>query len=634
MENRFGLKDLLLVVLLAGVILIVLLAMFQYDRQWQTMKSIERTVSRQSSDTAEQTRTLSEIRDLLARGGSITPTTGPSALVPTGISSTQPVFSSGGALDPFIHQHEAMKSADYARGDWYVLNMGTRVSKLTPLLSSDVYASIIQNRIIETLAYRDPDTLAWIPLLATDWKASDDGLSIHFTLRQGVTFSDGSPCTADDYVFAFQWIMNPDVDAPRQRGGYERLKSIDKVNDYEIVFQFKEPFFQSFELAASSSPLSKQFYSKFTPKQFNETVGALIGTGPYRLKDAESWRPGSQLELFRNERYWGEPGPFNRIFYHEVEEDSASLTMFRNGELDAFGALPEQYQALIGDADLMKRVQNFKYYSRDGGYSYIAWNQSRVGKPTRFADKRVRQAMTMLIDRERMARDLYRGFAKPAPGPFGVISPQNAPDIKPWPYDPKRALQLLADAGYRDRNEDGLLVDGKGEPFRFKLIYSSKNPLGEQMVLQVKDSLARVGIILEQDPTDWPIMLKKINTRDFDAMTLGWSGGIETDIHQMFHSSQIADNADNFMSYSNPELDKLIDQARRTVDEAKRMPVWHNAHHILHEDQPYTFMLYRQSLLFIDNRIKNVHLTRSGLNYLSDDVMPIPWYVPKALQKH
>ena len=140
--------------------------------------------------------------------------------------------------------------------------------------------------------------------------------------------------------------------------------------------------------------------------------------------------------------------------------------------------------------------------------------------------------------------------------------------------------------------------------------------------------------MLEQEPSDWPIMIGKINKRDFDAITLGWTGGVETDIYQMFHSSQIADGGDNYMSYASLELDRAIEEARKTVDEPARIAIWRRAHAIVQEDQPYTFMLTNQALQFIDKRIQNVTPSRSGLNYFGQDPLPIPWYVPAGKQLH
>jgi peptide/nickel transport system substrate-binding protein len=109
---------------------------------------------------------------------------------------------------------------------------------------------------------------------------------------------------------------------------------------------------------------------------------------------------------------------------------------------------------------------------------------------------------------------------------------------------------------------------------------------------------------------------------------------VEGDITQMFHSSQIADKGDNFMSYRSAELDKTIDAAKTTVDRDKRMPLWRKCHQILHEDQPYTFLLNQKALSFYDKRIKNIKPSKLGLNYVQLYVMPFPWYVPTAEQKY
>lgn len=126
-------------------------------------------------------------------------------------------------------------------------------------------------------------------------------------------------------------------------------------------------------------------------------------------------------------------------------------------------------------------------------------------------------------------------------------------------------------------------------------------------------------------------MLEAMDKKDFDAITLGWTSGIETDIYQMFHSTQTQSGGDNFINYKNPQLDKLIDQARATVDESKRMPLWQQAERIMYEDQPYTFLMRRQTLAFIDKRIHNLQMTKLGLNR---GLIPVENYVPAAMQKY
>jgi peptide/nickel transport system substrate-binding protein len=139
---------------------------------------------------------------------------------------------------------------------------------------------------------------------------------------------------------------------------------------------------------------------------------------------------------------------------------------------------------------------------------------------------------------------------------------------------------------------------------------------------------------MEPDPVDWPVLIDRIERGQYDASALGWGGVVETDPHQIFHSSQIADQGDNRTHYINKELDAAIEEARRTVDDEKRMKLWNRIHEILHEDQPYTFMFNRPSLVFINGRIKNVAVTKLGLNYLRLYPNPVPWYVPKSQQKY
>ena len=279
----------------------------------------------------------------------------------------------------------------------------------------------------------------------------------------------------------------------------------------------------------------------------------------------------------------------------------------------------------------MDKSQNFEYMPPVAGYTYVAWNQEKNGKPTLFSDRRVRQAMTHLTDVNRMIQDIFLGYADPAVSPFSDTSKQHDPNLKPYPVSLETAQKLLKDAGFEDRNKDGVLEDKDGKPFEFKLTYFSQNEESKSMVLMLKDLYAKAGIKMTPNPQEWPVMLEVLKKRDFDAITLGWTSGLETDIYQMFHSSQIKDQGDNFIHYINPELDKLIDEARRTVQEPKRMPIWRQTEKIMYEDQPYTFLMRRKTLAFIDKRIHNLQMTKMGLNR---GLLPMENYVPKDLQKY
>ncbi|MBN4060941.1 peptide-binding protein, partial [bacterium AH-315-I18] len=531
--------------------------------------------------------------------------------------------------DPFARVRAPMHNKDYATGDWVIFPFGQTVSKLTPLISSDVYQSVVAENVMESLAVRDPDTLDWKPMLAKRWTVSDDGLTIIFKLREGVTFSDGEPFTADDIVFSYNWIMNPKVAAPRDRAYYDKVKSVTANGPHQVTFILAEPYFKGFDICAGMTILAKHFYSQFTEAQFNESTGLLFGSGPYKLSvDPTTWKPGQgKIELIRNDKYWGVSPALDRVVYREILDDNARLVAFRNGELDRYGPTPEQYVALKKDKQLNKDKNVFEFETISGGYRYIAWNQMLDGKPTAFADKRVRQAMTMLTNRQQMSKNLMVGLATPCSGPFHRMGKQANPDVTLWPYDSQQAIALLKQAGYEDRDGDGVIESAKGKPLTFKLIYPASSENYKQMAFYLKDAYARAGIAMEPDPLEWSIMIQRINQRQFDAMTLGWSGSVEGDPNQIFHSNMVADGGDNYTHYINKDLDKLIDEARVTMDQDARMKLWHQVHNILHEDQPYTFLWTTRAVLYMDKRLQNVQRVKTGINSLSE------WYVPRAMQR-
>jgi peptide/nickel transport system substrate-binding protein len=322
---------------------------------------------------------------------------------------------------------------------------------------------------------------------------------------------------------------------------------------------------------------------------------------------------------------------FSRIVYQEIEEEAVSTTMFQNGELDDMGTTPDQHDRLKGEKKTVATANPLEYPNLLGGYTYVGWNQLRGGKPTRFTDRRVRLAMTLLANRERVVKEIFLGYAEIAVSPFCARCKQHDANLAPHPFDVSRARDLLKEAGYLDRNNDGILDDSTGKSFEFELMFNQDREDTKRMVLLLKDLYAQAGVLLKPMPTEWAVMVERLKKQDFEAITLGWTSGIETDLYQMFHSSQTTANASNFISYKNPELDKLIEQARQTVDEPTRLRLWQAAEKILHEDQPYTFLLRSKSLLFIDKRIKNISMTSLGLNF---GALPIETYVPTAQQRY
>lgn len=634
MENRFGFKDFVIISLLLGVLILVILGMIQFDRQWMQVQAIRARLDDQASE-------LRQIHDAINSG----------VAVRVDGATTHSTVAENPKGDPFTRTRAATTMPGFSRGDWAIQMFPGQVAKLTPLLSGDAYASNVQDYVMESLAQRDPDTFEYTGLIAYDWAITDraseyvefakklkaagktdeeiakdpaapEALKIRFKMRDGVRFSDGAPLTADDVVFTYQFIMNEKIAAPRQRAYYDRIKRVDKIGPLEVEFVYTEPYFEAFDLAATMGIMPKHFYGKYQPEDFNQSVGLLLGSGPYRMEDPTTWKPGMPIQLVRNDRYWGLQPAFERRVWKEMSNDKARLATFRNGEADTFGASPEQYRELIKDQVLMAKVQRFEYQDLTGGYRYVAWN----GKNPLFADKRVRQALTMLLDRNRMMDEIMLGYAVMATGPFNPQSKQYNSDVKAWPFSIDEAKKLLSAVGFT-LGGDGVLHSADGKPFEFRLTYPAGGSNYDRMALFMKDAYARAGIVLKPDPLEWGAFTQRLEEKNFEAISLGWSAGVETDIYQMFHSSQMGPGGDDFTSYKNDTFDKIVESARRTMDESKRMELWKQAHLILHEDQPYTFLWFGKSLQFVDQRMNNVKRVKTGLN------PSIEWYVPADKQK-
>ncbi len=626
MDRNFSIKDFSLFTFLLLLMVVMLLSMYMVDRQWSKMAQMQSLLTEQAKDLRQMQGMVRKIDRRLREGQPV--------VVSHNVSAKKKAEQSP-LPDAFRRAALAANQSDYAEGDWYVQAIATGLKTITPLVSQDVYSAGIQSYILESLLTRDPETLEWVGLIAKDWQIDEGGLVLTFNLREDASFSDGTPLAAKDVAFSYQFIMDERIAAPRSRAYFEKIESVTALDQFTVEFKYKEPYFNALSLAGGMAILAQHFYEPYLEKaeEFNQSKGLLFGSGPYRLQDPKGWTPDQGLvEVTRNPRYWGTVQPsFDRILWKIIENDSARLTTFRNGEIDAYSARPREYQNLLKDEDLIDRTQNFEYMSPSAGYSYIGWNQNKSGEATPFADRRVRQAMTYLTDRVRIIDEIMLGYGEVAISPFNPRSHQHDKSLKARDFDLKKAQQLLAEAGYQDANGDGIIEDQSGTPFEFELVYFQGNEDTKRIILFLKDLYASAGILMKPKPTEWSVMLDLLGKRNFDAISLGWSSGIETDIYQMFHGKQVEDNGDNFIHYKNPKLDQLIDKARATVDEKKRMPLWQQAENIMYEDQPYTFLMRRKSMVFIDKRMKNVEITKLGLNSSS---VPVEWYVPPTQQKY
>jgi peptide/nickel transport system substrate-binding protein len=213
-----------------------------------------------------------------------------------------------------------------------------------------------------------------------------------------------------------------------------------------------------------------------------------------------------------------------------------------------------------------------------------------------------------------MIRDIWEGVGEISTGPNSPSSPSSNPDVSPWPYDPVKSDQLFVESGWEDKDGDGIreyqLDDGvfeKGEKFQFEFTITKSGSSSERIVSYLRAQCLKNGIVCNPRMVDWSYYSQMLKNRDFDAMIMGWSANSpESDPKQIWHSSSILDQGDNFIQWNNSEADALIDQGRQTMNAAGRMKSWQAFHAVVHEDQPYTFLRVVPWLRFLKNDVGNV----------------------------
>ncbi|MFZ9879957.1 MAG: ABC transporter substrate-binding protein [Phycisphaerales bacterium] len=633
MNNRFGFKDFVQIVLLFAVVLLAFLQMVQQDRDRVLMKGIEDRLAEVSKQLASRgaddtlAKQLKAIEERLANGVvAVAPGGsggGGSGGSPSGSAGRDASWAREGiAIDwqePWEFATDPRAQPGFVEGGEFTEIFEGQPAKVTPYLSTDVYGRRVIDRVCESLGAYDPKTLRFRGLLASAWQRDPKGMWIRVRIRDDARFSDGEPVTAEDVRWTYKdFIFNPSIEAERTRSTLDQIEDVKVIDAKTVEIAFNKSLSFNLEYSLGIYVLPKHFYAKFEPAQLNAGTGLLMGSGPYRLErldPSDQWSPGRDLVLARNEGYWGPRSPLDRLRFKVVQDDLARLVAYRNGEGDMIIPTSPQFVKTTKEPGWDDGNQSLQWINMRSGYSFIAWNGGmRKGRPTPFGDKRVRMAMTLCLDREKMIRDIWEGIGVVAKGSVNPESPASDPALKPWPFDPERGKALLAEVGWIDRNGDGILENEKGEPFRFEFTRSGGGEIAERISNYIKDSYSKVGILVDVRVIDWSIMQEVSKSRDFDALTMAWSASSpESDPRQIFHSESIKEGGDNFVQWSCPRADELIDAIRSELDYDKRMSLWHDFEATLHDEQPYTFIRVSPWLRFVKKDIGNVQTYKTGL---------------------
>lgn len=489
------------------------------------------------------------------------------------------------------------------QGGMFLFNLGSTPPTLHPLSSTDYYASIVQGYMVEGLLTRDPDTYEWVPALAKSWKISKDGKTFTFVLRDGVKWSDGKPLTVEDVKFSFDAIVDPDnkYKTAHMRPYYENISKVEIVDKQTVRFYAKNSYFKNFDVAAGLAIVPKHIYenpSKRKKKKLNKTV---IGSGPYIVK---SFKRGQKIVLEKNKNWWGLNVPYNKGVYNFkkilmkfIKEDTIAIEMLKKSKLDFLGLTPEDYTKktkgdMWGKTVFKKKVEN----DAPQGYSFIGWN---LKKPM-FQSRNVRLALYHLVNRELMIKKFESNMSELAIGPWYKKSVYADKSVKPVLFNPDKALKLLRKDGWKDSDGNGILdkvINGQKVQMSFEILEPRKE--FEKYLTIFKEDARKVGVDVRIKLIEWSSFLKLLDEKKFDAVRLGWSGGsVDIDPKQIWHSESAREGGSNFISYSNPKVDKLIDEARFTMDKKARIKKLKKVFREIAKDVPYVFFFNRKYSLY------------------------------------
>jgi len=467
------------------------------------------------------------------------------------------------------------------------------------VLQTDVPEQLVLQYISRNLVDLD-SKLAIRPGLAEKLEISPDGRTCTVHLRPDAVWEDGNPITPADGVFTLRRIV--DAPSPLYKPFFEDLEAVEVAGPHAFRARFRSPY--AYRAMAFVLPLLPEH--RFAGVAFDKAPAnrAPLANGPYRLA---SWKAQESIALERNPRYWGEPGHFDRILFRILPDNSVAYRALVRGDLDESILDAGLKERASGDAEFASCCRLLEFFDLD--FNYVALNT----RLPFFQDARVRRALTMLLDRQAIVKNLYRGSARVISGPWPPESPAYDASVPPLPYDPAEAARLLDEAGWRVSGADGIRRKA-GRRFEFELLVSAGSAIGRQIDETFAAELASAGIRARVRPIEWASLVERLDSGSFEAASLASSGeDPNPDPYSYWHSSQWPPRGLNSGYYRNPEADRLMDEARVEMDEARRMAIYHRLHRILRDDAPAIFLFNSTKKYGLRRRLTGVETSPLGL---------------------
>lgn len=491
------------------------------------------------------------------------------------------------------------QSDSNAKGGDLVIDTAAEAVSLDPHATNDTPSANVRINIYDNLVTQD-ENMELQPSLAKSWEQIDE-TTWEFKLREGVTYHDGSEFNAETVKANMQRVNDPDIGSP-VTFMFEMIEEVEIVDDYTVRFITEYPFAPlPAHLAHPGGQMisTEQIEEDYAAMEQGEEPGSVInenpiGTGPFVFQE---WQSGQSITLENNEDYWGEPAHLDSVTFKVVPEDLTRISELQTGDAHVTTPLSPS------DVEQVENTEGLKVQRQESSaLSYIGFNMEK--EP--FDDERVRQAISMAIDKEEIINGIYDGAAIPAKGPLppGVFGYDE--DLEGLEYDVDKAKELLEEAGY----EDGFSAT----------IWTNDERQRIDTATNVQAQLAEIGIDLEVEIVEWGAMLEQTAQGEHDMMVFGWTtvtGDADNGMYSLFHSDNIGSPGNRTFT-KDEEVDKYLDQARQTADPDERQEYYSKAQERLIDLAPFVYLLHQEYLLGVRSEVKGLSQLPTQLLQLDD----------------
>jgi peptide/nickel transport system substrate-binding protein len=454
------------------------------------------------------------------------------------------------------------------------------------------------SRLVNASLVQVNDRLDFIPDLALEVPTlenggiSSDGLSYTFKLRQSVKWHDDTPFTSKDVKFTWEVVMMEGVDV-RGRVGWDRIEEVETPDDYTVIYRLKEVYAPFVSHVGVAGILPEHILGGLTAEEINNHpwFRAPVGLGPYKFVE---WVQGSHLKMVRNPDYFREGKPYiETIIFRIVPDANALVNMIETGEVQTDWRINDE---LVPVLDALPDVQVVR--SKALPPELLWMNHTRFP----FDDKQVRQALAYGFDKEALCSKIFKGMVEPA---WGLVSPLSwayNPNLPKHEYDPDKAAQILADAGWKKGADD--ILEKDGEKLSFELLLIEGEADIAQAVSFIQQQWLELGIDAQIRVVDVGQMWgKALPTRDYQMAVSYVGRPIDPDMAPLYLSPE-HNPPINFAGYANPEVDDLLSKALQTVDQEKRKEYYFKVQEIVADDVVYLFLFWRSSHSAISTKLQ------------------------------